>query len=715
MCRLIVTCTALLLASCAEHNEAVAPPRSIGIVPAPSNVQLRAGTFTLAADATMAVPDLAGIRESAEWVASLINAESGLSLRVSGPSQAEIRLELISAEALRNEFALRGVGTANESYVLTIDNQGIRIRACDAAGLYYGLTSLWQLIAGAPDDQPVALPMLTISDTPAFAWRGLMLDSARHFQSPEFIKRYIDWMSLYKLNVFHWHLTDDQAWRLEIRSHPKLTGVGAWRVPAGAAPAADIDPVTERPRQYGGYYSQQTVREIVLHAASRYVTIVPEVGVPGHASAAIAAYPDLGVDGHEVASVPARWGVFDNVLNVDESTFQVLEDVYREVVEMFPGEYIHVGGDEVVTRQWEQSPAVAKRMQQLGIADVQALQNYFVERLQNFLAGFDRKVIGWDEILESDLPADAAVMSWRGIDGAIDAAAAGHKTVLSPAPILYLDHLQTAAVDAPPGRGGIVTTRDIYEFDVLPDSLKANRQFLLGVQGNLWTEHVRTEDRVAYMTYPRALAVAELGWSSGDYKSWDEFAERLDAQMQHLHSLGIPAASFRDGPALERNDGRIDDRELELCSNAIVLAIEDDAPLTGERESFLVDIMNPCWILRDADLGDARTIRAAVGQVPFNFEIGDMINDVVVEAPDTTEGELRVRLDDCSGTVIASLPLAPATGRHAVTELPAAAIAIDDDMKRTADLCFSFTRRGIDPIWAIDWVQLVGAPAGNAK
>ncbi|HSD69984.1 MAG TPA: beta-N-acetylhexosaminidase [Woeseiaceae bacterium] len=714
MRRLVVACTASLLA-CSQPAEEAAPARSITVVPAPSRLELHPGSFRLDLDATIAIPDDERVRENAGWIASLVNDGGGTAWQVSGESEAGIRLELISAEELRQQFAPQDVAIIDESYWLTIDADGVRIRASAAAGLYYGLATLWQLIAGAPADDSLSLPFLTIVDTPAFAWRGLMLDSARHYQSPEFIKRYIDWMSLYKLNVFHWHLTDDQAWRLEIRKHPRLTEVGAWRVPAGAAPAEDIDPATSQPRKYGGYYSQQTVREIVAHAASRHVTIVPEVDVPGHASAAIAAYPELGVEGHGITEVPARWGVYDNVFNLDESTLLFLEDVYREVVEMFPGEYIHVGGDEVVTRQWEESRRVGERMQQLGIADVQALQNYYVERLQGFLAGFGRKVIGWDEILESELPADAAVMSWRGIEGAIEAAAAGHKTVLSPAPVFYLDHLQTADANAPPGRGGVITTRDIYEFEVLPDSLKQNRQFLLGVQGNLWTEHVRTENRAAYMSYPRALAIAELAWTTGHNKSWDEFAGRLDAQSQQLTALGITAELLRDWPVAEQIRGRVEDRDMELCSNSIVLALEDDAPLNGDRESFLLDIMNPCWILRDADLGKVHAVRAAVGQVPFNFEIGRMIDDVVVVPPVTAEGELLVHRDDCSGPIIASLPLAPATGQHAVTELPAAPIVDSDETQMRADLCFNFTRHGIDPIWAIDWVELVKAPGEGAQ
>jgi hexosaminidase len=686
------------------------------LIPAPLQVTASAEGFTLENGDAIAVPDNSLISKNARWLVGLIRDHSGLSLEIVPLSEkaAAVRLNLPGEHVISARFEAAGLApdSLDEAYHLVIRPDGVSLDAASEAGLFRGMTTLWQLLT-ADSKSAGKLPGVEIFDAPEFAWRGLMLDSARHMQSVEFIKRYIDWMALHKLNVLHWHLTDDQAWRLEIKAYPKLAQVGGFRVPAGAAPAADIDEKTGKPRVYGGYYSHEEVRDIVAHATLRHVTVVPEIDVPGHASAAIVAYPELGVPGYAPDGVPADWGIFHNVFNLEESTFEVLEAVLSEVVELFPSEFIHLGGDEVNTEQWQASERIRARMQELGIEDIQALQNYYVERLQAYLDQHQRRVIGWDEILESQLPAHASVMSWRGVEGAVEAAAKGHQTVLSPSPTMYLDHIQTNRADAPPGRGGIITARDIYEFNPFPDTLAENRELLLGVQANLWTEHIRTEERAAYMSYPRAAAVAELGWTVAPRRSWESFAFRLPVHSSRLKNLGIPAAEddyalYRKGPEMpapaEKN--RREDRELELCSNAIVLALEDDAPLQGERESYLVDIMNPCWIWRDARLESVASVSASVGQLPFNFQIGDAIREVVVEKPSSAEGELRVRLGGCEGPVIAQLPLAPASGHPGATQLPPAFLSADEALPARGDLCFSFARQGIDPIWVIDWVRL---------
>jgi hexosaminidase len=595
-------------------------------------------------------------------------------------------------------------GASPESYQIDVSPERVLVSARDFHGLFYGAVTLWQLCSAPAAFGEPELAATLITDTPRFRWRGLMLDSARHFQSPEFVMRYIDWMALHKLNVLGWHLTDDQGWRLAIRKYPRLTSSGAWRVAAGAAAQRDIDPATGRPRLYGGFYTQDEVRRIVAHARARYVTIVPEIEMPGHATAAIVAYPRLGVTDHPPRAVPADWGIYTNLYNVEESTFSFLEDVLAEVMQLFPGEYIHVGGDEAVKDQWQASPRVQARMRELGVPNEQALQGYFTRRLGKYLEAHGRRLIGWDEILEGGVPPGAAVMSWRGVEGAIAAAASGHDAVLSPAPALYLDFRQGTSPAEPPGRGEVVSLERIYRFDPLPGPLAAAAGHVLGVQANLWTEHVRTEEWAAYMTWPRAAALAEVGWSPAERRDFQDFERRLPLEFDRYRALGVHFSA--DVFAPPRTVGpweRHMSQDLATCSDKLVLNLEDDAPLRGPRAVFLIDIENPCWTLPAADLTGATRLTAAVGQVPFNFQIGRDIEAIHLRPPRTPSGELEVRLDGCDGAPLLVLPLAPAAGNDAVTVLPPAVLP---PLKGTHALCFTFTQRTLDPLWAIDWVQL---------
>ena len=341
-----------------------------------------------------------------------------------------------------------------------------------------------------------------------------MLDSVRHFQSPAFIERLIDVMALHKLNVLQWHLTDDQAWRLEIKKYPKFTKrrwlAGPRRAARPLRPTS-IRP-SGKPRLYGGVYTQDQVREIVAYAQARNITVVPEIEMPGHALSAVLAYPELGSDEIPAsAAIQSDWGVFPYLYNVDDKTFGVLEDVLTEVMALFPSAYIHVGGDEAVKDQVEGFARGSGAYEGAGDRRRGALQSYFTHRIGAFLEGHGRRLIGWDEILEGGpLPPSATVMSWRGMSGAITAAKAGHDTVLSPAPFLYLDNRQSARPEEPPGRGAVVTLHDVYAFNPAPDALTPDqRRHILGLQANLWTEHIRTEDRVETMAFPHAAAIAE--------------------------------------------------------------------------------------------------------------------------------------------------------------------------------------------------------------
>jgi hexosaminidase len=674
---------ALLLGACASAAPvAVEAP---AIIPAPASLTLQQGGFSVGPN-TPIVVDRADA--DAQWVgdylSDLVARTRGFELPVRH-SGGGIRLRRVDDAAL-----------GDEAYRLRVASSGVFIEARTRAGLLYGATTLWQLLTASAEG-PAQLPALRIEDAPRFGWRGLMLDSARHYQSPDFIRNFIDVMALHKLNVLHWHLTDDQAWRLEIRRYPRLTEVGAWRVPAGAG-RQDIDPATRRPRLYGGFYSQAEVRAIVAYAAARNVTIVPEIEMPGHASAPIVAYPALGVTNTPPREVPADWGVYANLYNVEEDTFTFLENVLLEVMKLFPGRYIHVGGDEAAKAQWEASPRVQARMREFGVTDEHGLQSYFIQRMERFLATHDRRLIGWDEILEGGLAPNATVMSWRGTDGALAAARAGHDAVLAAWPTLYFDNRQTTSPNEPPGRGRIISVADVYGFDPAPDSLTPEEQrHILGLQGNLWSEHIRTEPRMWRMAYPRAAAIAELGWSPAERLDLADFERRLPAQMARYRALGLPdaPAPWQPQASLRRS------QELATCEDKLVLSLEDDAPATGDRAVFLIDIMQPCWIWRGADLSRVGAIRAAVGQVPFNFQIGNDVNNIHFRRPRTRAGELEIRLG-CDGERIAVIPLGAAANDPAVTVLPSARVAREG----VHDLCFTFTQRGVDPMYALAWIEL---------
>jgi hexosaminidase len=691
----------------------------VAIIPAPREVVESGAVFELRSDAVIAVTGGEDARRVAAQFTDRLAGVAGLALTIATDGSTAGATQRGSAAAPRVRFELQpGATLPAEGYRLLVATDHVTLTASDVAGLRHGAVTLWQLAAvastagGDTNRSPAAgskpksvtLPTVRIDDAPQFRWRGLMLDSARHYQSPAFIERYVDWMALHKFNVLHWHLTDDQAWRLEIERYPRLTEVGAWRVPAGRAAQRDLDPVTGKPHRYGGYYTPQTVRHLVQYAAERGITIVPEIEMPGHASATLAAYPDLGLGSVTPGVVPADWGIYTNLFNVEEATFAFFENVLREVMALFPGTYVHVGGDEAVKDQWRASPRVQERMRELGVRDEAALQGYFVARIGRFLAQHGRRLVGWDEILEGGIAPDATVMSWRGVDGARTAAQSGHDAVLAAWPTLYFDNRQGAAATEPPGRGRVVGLRDVYEFDTRVSGLTEEQlRHVIGVQGNVWTEHIRTEERVEWMTWPRAAAVAELGWTPTVRRDYADFRKRVEAALPWYRAVGLRAATTEfEMPSAAAVTVRRS-QELELCSDKLVLNLEDDAPVAGPRARFLVDIMSPCWTWRGVDLARGATLIADVGQFPFNFQIGKDRDAIALRSPSTPSGELEVRADTCDGPLVASLPLAPAVDRDAVTRLPDARI---EPRPGAQTLCFTFTGRTIDPMWAIDRVEL---------
>jgi hexosaminidase len=422
------------------------------------------------------------------------------------------------------------------AYRIRIGAGRIDASAPSLRGLFYASVSVAQLLTPDAARGAVAVADGLIEDRPRFRWRGLMLDSARHFQSVDEIKQLIDAMAQAKLNVLHWHLTDDQGWRLEIKRYPRLTSVGSCRRAAGPDAALTGSPDTP----YCGYYTQDQVRDIVAYAAARFVTVMPEIELPGHAQASLAAYPELGVTGQR-PQVSVDWGVNPWLYAPDARSLRFLENVLDEVMALFPSRTIHIGGDEARKDQWLASAEAQRKLRQLGLKDMDALQGWMVGEIGAYLAKHGRTMVGWDEILDGGtLPASAVVMSWRGVDGAIKAAAMGHDTILSPSPALYLDHVQTDAHDQPPARPSVNSLRDFYNFDPLPDGLTAAQsRHVIGVQANLWTEYVPTFARAQQAIFPRLAALSEVAWSPANALDWVDFLARMPAQVARYRAQGI--------------------------------------------------------------------------------------------------------------------------------------------------------------------------------
>lgn len=725
------------------------------LLPMPATATSGVGSFSFAR-ATIAADD-AGGTAAARRLAELV-------ARTGGP---KLVLAKSGAIRFRRDPGIKG----DEAYRLRVTPAGVTVSASTDTGLFYGATTLWQLIAASPNGW---IGTVSIDDAPAFTWRGVMLDSARHFQPPAYVKQLIDRMAMEKLNILQWHLTDDQGWRIQIDRYPRLTAIGAWRQPAGAA---GFDAKTGKPVRYGGFYTKAEIREIVAYAEARHVTIVPEIDMPGHATAAIAAYPALGSTATPPKAPSPDWGVMYNLYNTDDATFTFLTNVLDEVLALFPSRYVHVGGDEAVKDQWKADPRMRARIKALGLKDEEQLQGWFMARIGGYLQQRGRRLVGWDEILEGKVPPSATVMSWHGVSGAITAAKAGHDTILSPSPDFYLDHIQSDSGDEPPGRGGVMDWKHIYTFDPLPGALSADeRRHLLGVQVNLWTEHVRTTAYADRMLWPRAAALAELGWTLAAKRDWNGFAARLPAEFARYRRLGFgynltplePLASFDGdggkvtarlrqpagvgmlrytidgsapaagspvyGGALTLPEGtRLRARafaggeplgigrdwtlttallrtrtatDMELCTSAVSLRLEDDGATGGVRRVHWGDIFHPCWIWRRAPLDGIASLSAEVGQVPFNFSIGADLAKVAFDTPRTPSGELEVRLDDCDGPVVASIPLGAAARNTGVSTINGSL----PPQKGRHDLCMTFTQTAPDPLWMLDRLTL-----GSAK
>ncbi len=418
-----------------------------------------------------------------------------------------------------------------EAYQIKMNSRKITISG-DKAGIFYGLISLTQMLP-VKIENSTNLNCVNIYDYPRFSWRGMHLDVSRHFFPKEFIFKYLDYMSEYKMNTFHWHLTDDQGWRIEIKKYPLLTHVGAWRKGTLIGHSSDEEQIADS-NKYGGFYTQDDIREVVAYAKSRHITIVPEIEMPGHAMAAISAYPYLSCNEKKV-DVEKTWGVFDQVFCTKDTVFKFLEDVLLEVIDLFPDTYIHVGGDECPKINWKKCPVCQSRMKSEGLKNEEELQSYFIQRIGKFLSSHNRKIIGWDEILEGGLAEDAAIMSWRGTEGGFHAAKLKHNVVMTPNSFCYFDYYQGDPTNEPLAIGGFVPIEKVYSFEPIPDSLNDfEKKYILGAQANLWTEYIGNEQHVEYMILPRMCALSEVVWSPIEKRNYENFRHRL---LQHFDSF----------------------------------------------------------------------------------------------------------------------------------------------------------------------------------
>lgn len=503
----------------------------INVIPKPTQVLTAKGAWTLKAKTKIGAPADAKWSHVAEMLAAQLGKATGQPVSTA-KGKGDITLAVSSDASL-----------GEEGYRLLSTPKGVTIQAQTAKGAFYGVQTLLQLLpAEVFSETPVAgvkwtVPYVTIKDVPRYAYRGLMLDVCRHFMPIEFVKKYIDLIALHKQNQFHWHLTDDQGWRIEIKKYPELKTISSKRKETMKGHYGDHK---YDGKPYEGFYTQDEIKEVIKYAEDRFVNVIPEIEMPGHALAALAAYPQLGNNPDKIYEVGTKWGVYDDVFMPREETFKFLEDVLTEVIDLFPSKYIHIGGDECPKVQWKESRFAQGIIQKEGLKDEHGLQSYVIKRIDKFITAKGRRMIGWDEILEGGLSPNATVMSWRGIEGGIAAAKERHDVIMTPGNFCYLDHYQAEAKTQPIAIGGFTDLAESYSYEPTPAELSADEaKHILGVQGNVWTEYMKTPAYVQYMVWPRATALAEVGWTSKEGKNFEDFSKRMEIHKKRLDFLGV--------------------------------------------------------------------------------------------------------------------------------------------------------------------------------
>ncbi|MGJ1014571.1 glycoside hydrolase family 20 protein [Bacteroides salyersiae] len=575
----IISCLLFIsfwLAGCQQRKEV-----EVQIIPQPQSSELSSGTYGLPRQAVFStnLPE----EDKKEFTEYLQASPFALQPEAEGTQKSVVSFTIIAPVSDQESM---------ESYQLSVTGKGISVVAPSAAGLFYGFQSLLQL-AEQEADGTFSFPLIEIKDSPRFSYRGLHLDVSRHFRTKEFLKKQLDAMARYKLNRFHWHLTDGAGWRLEIKRYPELTEQAAYR------PYPNWKAWWKGGRKYctkdapgadGGYYTQEDAREIVEYARQRHITVIPEIEMPGHSEEVLAVFPHLSCSGKPYVNSEVCIG--------NEDTFTFLQNVLLEVMEIFPSEYIHIGGDEANMDSWRKCPLCQKRMKQEGLADVKELQSYLIHRMEKFLNEHDRQLLGWDEILEGGLAPRATVMSWRGEEGGIKAAKAGHDVIMTPGGFCYLDSYQDAPTTQPEAIGGYLTLEKVYSYDPIPEVLtKEGADYIQGVQANVWAEYITTAEHMEYMVYPRLLALAEVAWTQPDKKNWEHFRRCALKEVKWLQDNGYHPFDLSKEVG-ERPEAAIPVEHLGLMKT--VKYTSPYAPqYTAGGDSALVDGLRGGWTYGD--------------------------------------------------------------------------------------------------------------------
>ncbi|QZE15685.1 family 20 glycosylhydrolase [Halosquirtibacter laminarini] len=507
-----------------------------GIIPKPQSLQKKEGVFHISSQ-TSILAQTAIQKRAALQLIQLLDNQTGIIPKITENKANDNQIQFSKDSSIKTK----------EGYKLDIENDLIVISAVDYAGYFYGVQSIRALLPASieaknPQVKSFDLPALSIQDAPRFAWRGMMLDCSRHFFPVDYIKKNIDRMARLKMNVFHWHLIDDQGWRIEIKKYPKLTEISSWRPDYedrdwGARPTED----RQDGKKYGGFYTQEQIKEIVKYAEDRNITVVPEIEMPAHVTALFAAYPEFSCRGKKLA-VPtgSLWPITDIYCAGKDETFHFIEDVLTEVMQLFPSKYIHIGGDEADKKEWEHCKDCQRRIKKEKLKNVHELQSYFIERVEKFLNKNGRELIGWDEILEGGLAPNAAVMSWRGMNGGVKAAKMHHPVVMTPTQHCYFDYYQGPRDLEPTAFGANLPIKKVYDFNPIPKELNSKEsKFIMGVQANLWTEHVPNASHAEYMTFPRLAAMSEVAWTNQENRNWEDFQHRMQKEYQRYKEAGI--------------------------------------------------------------------------------------------------------------------------------------------------------------------------------